>query len=170
MIKEKAHGYMKLVLAILLAYPLLVLFTAMHESSHVLGYLLTGGTVTGISVNPITLVGWTSHDGGNGFIGLLFGPLLPLIVCALLIKSRHWLAWYSSFVFAIMGLSSLLYWPGDGGRLANNGLPGMVVYILLLIAYGAIIYLATDKLAAENHDHKFTEKEGWTKGHERKVG
>jgi hypothetical protein len=116
--KAQVHLICKFVLFLLLALFCLFLYTFLHEGGHALAGILSGGTVTGFSVNFLDFSAHVSLAGGftqaEMVANTLAGPSLPLLVWLvfiLIIPKRTNFALESIKLTATMiFLSTLLAW------------------------------------------------------------
>ncbi len=56
-----------------------------HEFGHAIGAILTGGSVTSITLNPLHIDGSVQTSGGDNIVVLLLAPISTYIVCLALL-------------------------------------------------------------------------------------
>ncbi len=98
----------------LLIYPLKLLVVLMHETSHAVAALATGGHVERISVN-ILQGGVTYTKGGNSFLILSAGYLGSSLIGALILWASTRKPWkeYLAEVFGLLIILESIFWVRD---------------------------------------------------------
>lgn len=140
-----------------LLYPLKIFVVLLHESSHALAALATGGSVERIVIDP-DQGGYTLVHGGNAFITLSAGYLGSLAWGAAILSTAHWkraglvamalgaavLVVTILYVRNVFGFGfGLLF--GLAALVAGRRLPRrLVTWLLLVVGLSSCLYAVLD--------------------------
>ena len=128
-------------------YPFRILTTIVHELSHALATIVTGGQVLGIQINPngsgVTFVrgGWAVPVASAGYLGTtLFGGALLLLAKLKLPAKR-----FTLFALATTLVVSLLVWMIDYGKLFQHVGQNLFILFATILASGAVFFASFQK-------------------------
>lgn len=72
---------------------------AVHELGHVLGAMVTGGSVSKVVLHPLTISRTDLHNNPSPLLVVWMGPVLGVLLPVLLWLIIHLLRWRAAFVF-----------------------------------------------------------------------
>lgn len=135
-----------------------LVFIASHEAGHAIAEIITGGSVTGITMNPFTPSGYVYTLGGNepfmlacGQLGTLVIIFLILAVAFTLTPGRgRWLGYLAAFVsgYDILEAFTFLDWADTPYLIAASMwwlVAGYVLIAILLCLLGLKLGRSTVK-------------------------
>lgn len=120
-----------------------LVFIASHEAGHAFGEIITGGSVTSITLDPFIPRGYTYTSGGDEVFMLACGQLGTLVVIFLLLVAAfvlppgrgRYLGYLAAFTsgYAVLEAFTFLDW-SDAPRLLSAGMWWLIAaYVLVAL-------------------------------------
>jgi hypothetical protein len=142
----------KVLLFALLIFASWMLMQVVHESGHILGAWLSGGTVTEVVLNPLTISRTDVRPNPHPLIVVWAGPIVGVVlpiaiwIAARLIRFRYanLTQFFAGFCLiangAYIGIGSFGR-VGDCGEMLRNGSPIWLLWVFGAVTLAAGLYL-----------------------------